>query len=73
MNNEQKNYLTDKNVMYLTNTLEFKKSSKIENKDFYLLKITDICYDEQVLKKEALENVLSSVLTVDSELLIPNK
>lgn len=61
MNNEQKNYLTDKNVMYLTNTLEFKKSSKIENKDFYLLKITDICYDEQAPKKEALENVLSSL------------
>lgn len=61
MNSLQKDYLTDKNVMYLANTLEFKKSSKIENKDFYLLKITDICYDEQAPKKEALENVLSSL------------
>lgn len=54
-------YLMDKNVMYLSNVLEFKKTSDIENKDFYLLKITDVCYDEQAPKKEALENVLSSL------------
>ena len=57
MKTEQVDYLTDKNVMYLTNSLEFKKTGIIENKDFYLLKITDICYDEQAPKKEALENV----------------
>lgn len=61
MKTEQVDYLTDKNVMYLTNSLEFKKTDIIENKDFYLLKITDICYDEQAPKKEALENVLSSL------------
>lgn len=61
MKDIEKEYLTDKNVMYLTNSLEFKKSKKIENKDFYLLKVTDICYDEQAPKKEALENVLSSL------------
>ena len=61
MKTEQVDYLTDKNVMYLTNSLEFKKTGIIENKDFYLLKITDICYDEQAPKKEALENVLSSL------------
>lgn len=61
MNENERDYLTDKNVMYLSNTLEFKKTKQIENKDFYLLKITDICYDEQAPKKEALENVLSSL------------
>lgn len=61
MTENEIDYLTDKGVMYLANTLEFKKSKKIENKDFYLLKITDICYDEQAPKKEALENVLSSL------------
>ena len=40
MKTEQVDYLTDKNVMYLTNSLEFKKTGIIENKDFYLLKIT---------------------------------
>lgn len=61
MADNEKDYLTDKNTMYLTNTLEFRKTKKIENKDFYLLKVTDICYDEQAPKKEALENVLSSL------------
>lgn len=57
----EKDYLTDKSVMYLANSLEFSKTKEIENKDFYLLKISDICYDEQAPKKEALENVLSSL------------
>ena len=45
MNSLQKDYLTDKNVMYLVNTLEFKKSSKIENKDF-LIGLFRMMYDE---------------------------
>lgn len=61
MNENGKDYLNDKNVMYLSNILEFKKINPIENKDFYLLKVTDICYDEKAPKKEALENVLSSL------------
>lgn len=61
MKEKDKDYLTDKNVMYLSNTLQFEKTNKIENKDFYLLKVTNICYDEQAPKKEALENVLSSL------------
>ena len=58
---DEKNYFTDKNIMYLTNSLVFGKPKKIENRDFYLLKITDVCYEEQAPKKEALENVLSSL------------
>lgn len=56
-----KDYITDKNTMYLSGSLNFKKTKKIEISDFYLLKITDVCYDEQAPKKEALENVLSSL------------
>lgn len=61
MKENDKDYLTDKNVMYLSNTLKFEKVNRIENKDFYLLKVTNICYEEQAPKKEALENVLSSL------------
>lgn len=61
VNNVKTDYLTDKKVMYLSNTLVFKPIDKIANQDFYLLNITDICYDEQAPKKEALENVLSSL------------
>ncbi|MGN0482097.1 MAG: helicase HerA domain-containing protein [Lachnospiraceae bacterium] len=58
---ETEDYLTNKSVMYLTNLLDFQKTKEIENKDIYLLKVTDICYEEQAPKKEALENVLSSL------------
>ena len=51
----------DKNVMYLSNCLRFKNGNEISIKDFYLLHISDVCYDEQAPKKEALENVLSSL------------
>ena len=61
MGDEERDYLTDKNMMYLSNELAIKKIKKIETKDFYLLKVTDICHDEQAPKKEALENVLSSL------------
>lgn len=61
MVDKKRDYLTDKSVMYLSNELEIKKIKKLENRDFYLLKVTDICYDEQAPKKEALENVLSSL------------
>lgn len=61
MSCEEKDYLTDKNVMYLSNELDMKRFKQIQNREFYLLKITDICYDEQAPKKEALENVLSSL------------
>lgn len=61
MSEQKMDYLTDKDVMYLSNALQFQKTKKIENRDFYLLKVTDICYDEQAPKKEALENVLSSL------------
>ena len=53
MKTEQVDYLTDKNVMYLTNSLEFKKTDIIENKDFYLLKIT--YYDEQNKRKKQID------------------
>ena len=56
-----KDTLTDKKIMYLTNSLQFQKSQKLENGDLYLLHISEICYDEQAPKKEALENVLSSL------------
>ena len=54
-------YITDEHVMYLTKSLDFSKTGSIDICDFYLLHITDICYDEQAPKKEALENVLSSL------------
>ena len=47
--------------MYLSNCLRFKNGNEISIKDFYLLHISDVCYDEQAPKKEALENVLSSL------------
>lgn len=55
------NYFSDKDVMYLSQSLAFIGTEKIEIRDFYLLKITSVCYDEQAPKKEALENVLSSL------------
>lgn len=58
---ETKNYFSNKDVMYLTDTLDFREKSKIETDDFYLLQITDVCFDEQAPKKEALENVLTSL------------
>lgn len=57
----QKNYFSDRNVMYLTDTLNFQEALKIDIGDFYLLQVTEVCYDEQAPKKEALENVLSSL------------
>lgn len=59
--NSQNNYFSDKDVMYLTNNLDFLKPPQIDTSDFYLLHITEVCYDEQAPKKEALENVLSSL------------
>jgi len=41
--------------------LNFKSGIDIAIKDFYLLHISNVCYDEQAPKKEALENVLSSL------------
>lgn len=58
---ERKDYFSDENTMYLSKLLDFKSVKSIAIKDFYLLKITDVCYDEQAPKKEALENVLSSL------------
>lgn len=59
---EFQNYFSDiYKTMYLTNTLIFQKPPELDISDFYLLQITDICYDEQAPKKEALENVLSSL------------
>ena len=55
------NFITDKEVMYLCDSLNYQSVQEIENKDFFLLKITDVSYDEQAPKKEALENVLSSL------------
>lgn len=54
-------FFLNKDVMYLSPSLNFKKTSDIAIKDFYLLHITNVCYDEQAPKKEALENVLSSL------------
>lgn len=61
MENSKGKFITQDNVMYLCNNLSCQKVKKIENRDFYLLKVTDISYDEQAPKKEALENVLSSL------------
>ena len=55
------NFFLNKEVMYLSQSLSFKKTGNISIKDFYLLHITNVCYDEQAPKKEALENVLSSL------------
>jgi len=55
------NFFLNKEVMYLSQNLSFKKAGNISIKDFYLLHITNVCYDEQAPKKEALENVLSSL------------
>ena len=54
-------FFLDKNIMYLSQNLKFRNGDKIAVKDFYLLHITNVCYDEQAPKKEALENVLSSL------------
>lgn len=54
-------YFSDKDVMYLSQSLTFTEVDKIKVRDLYLLKITSVCYDEQAPKKEALENVLSSL------------
>lgn len=61
MKNVFEEHITDEKVMYLAKSLSFQKSKKIDICDLYLLQITDICYDEQAPKKEALENVLSSL------------
>lgn len=58
---EFQKYFSDKDTMYLTDTLIFRKTPELDISDFYLLQITDVCYDEQAPKKEALENVLSSL------------
>ncbi|MBQ7568227.1 ATP-binding protein [bacterium] len=50
-----------KDVMYLSQRLSFREVKPIPIKDFYLLRVTNVCYDEQAPKKEALENVLSSL------------
>ena len=50
-----------KDVMYLSQSMNFSNINDIAIKDFYLLHITEVCYDEQAPKKEALENVLSSL------------
>ena len=55
------NFFLNKDVMYLSQSLSFKTTGNITVKDFYLLHITNVCYDEQAPKKEALENVLSSL------------
>ena len=60
MDQEKKDFL-DKDVMYLSKSLKYKDGNEISIKDFYLLHITNVCYDEQAPKKEALENVLSSL------------
>ena len=46
-------FFLSKDVMYLSKSLSFNRSSDIAIKDFYLLHITNVCYDEQAPKKEA--------------------
>lgn len=58
---KRRDVFLDKDVMYLSQSMNFESGSNITVKDFYLLHITNICYDEQAPKKEALENVLSSL------------
>ena len=58
---KRKDVFLDKDVMYLSQSMNFESENNITVKDFYLLHITNICYDEQAPKKEALENVLSSL------------
>ena len=60
MENKVKNFFS-KDVMYLSRSMNFSNTDDIAIKDFYLLHITEVCYDEQAPKKEALENVLSSL------------
>lgn len=55
------NFFVDKNVMYLAQSMKFTSIYDIPPEDFYLLHIDNVCYDEQAPKKEALENVLSSL------------
>lgn len=57
----QNSIFLNKDLMYLSKSLSFQSSRSISIKDFYLLHITNVCYDEQAPKKEALENVLSSL------------
>ena len=54
-------YLTDDELMYLSGKRKFMESPSIDNSGFYFLKVSDICYDDQAPRKEALENVLSSL------------
>ena len=54
-------YLTDDELMYLSGKRDFMESPSIDNSGFYFLKVSDICYDDQAPRKEALENVLSSL------------
>lgn len=54
-------YLTDDEIMYLSGKTNFVTSAPLDNSGFYFLKVSDICYDDQAPKKEALENVLSSL------------
>lgn len=57
----ENDFIIDNNIMYLYDSINFKNFPKINISDFYLLRVTNICYDEQAPKKEALENVLSSL------------
>lgn len=61
MNSKPSQYFSDMDVMYLSPCLKYNKVKTISIKDFYLLHVMNVCYDEQAPKKEALENVLSSL------------
>ena len=61
MNSKPSQYFSDMDVMYLSPCLKYNKVITISIKDFYLLHVMNVCYDEQAPKKEALENVLSSL------------
>ena len=52
---------TDHSIMYLNHALSYKEVRDISIRDFYLLKVSSVSFDDQAPKKEALENVLSSV------------
>jgi hypothetical protein len=57
------NFLTDKDNYYLTsnNNIKFDKCEEIELSDIALYKVEEVSFEDQSPRKEALENVLSTM------------
>ena len=55
--------LSDKSIMYLSESQNYRQIQypPIDSQDLFLLRVDEVCFEENAPKKEALENVLSAV------------